>query len=102
MVETACVCFPAECFPAGGRLFKLLQLPDGAPAEAERRADGFCQPSDRREERSEERHAPLGGRASTLPAGWTGIRQQCEYMTGNTTDGGLDDCPFQTITYSEK
>lgn len=85
MVVTACV-FPAERFPAGRRLFQLLQCPDGAPAEAERRAHGFRQPSDWREERSEEPHAPIGGRAPTLPAGWTGTRRQCEYMTGNTTD----------------
>lgn len=86
VVVTACV-FPAECFPAGRRLLQLLlQRPDGAPAEAERRADGFRQPIDRRKERSEEPHAPIGGRAPTLPAGWTGIRRQCEYMTGNTTD----------------
>lgn len=83
--DCSCVS-PAECFPAGRRLLQLLQLPDGAAAEAERRADRFRQPTDRREERSEEPHAPLGGRAPTLPAVWTGLRRQCEYMIESTSD----------------
>lgn len=85
MVLTAVDCvFPAECFSAGRRLLQLLQHPDGAAVEAERRADWFCQPSDRGEEQSEEPHAAPGGRAPPLPAGWTGVGRQCEYMRGRS------------------
>lgn len=41
-----CDLFPSECVPAGRKLLQLLQHADGAAAEAERRADGFRQPSD--------------------------------------------------------
>lgn len=59
----------AECFPAGRR---LLQHPDAAAAQAECGADGFRQPSDGGEERSEEPNAPTGRREPTLPAGGAG------------------------------
>lgn len=75
--------FPSERFPAGRRLLQLLQQPDGAAAEAERRADGVREPSDRGEERSEEPHAALGGGAAALSADWSRSGRQCRIICSN-------------------
>lgn len=85
-VMTAHHLSPSECFPAGRRLVQLLQQPDRAAAEAERRADRVREPSDRGEERSQEPHPALGGGAAPLSAGWSGVHWPCRCITGLSTE----------------
>lgn len=81
--------FLSEPVPAGGRNLQLLQRPDGAPAEAERRADRLRQPSDGGEERPEEPLAETGGGAPALPAGgvWLGLQREFTETFGESSSG---------------